>query len=290
MANDMGPVVMSALLRGELTRLRKAKQLTQERVAEELDWSQSKLIRVEGGKSSITKVDLDALLDIYGVASESQRERLQSLNRGARGKGWWDDYRSDLALEYVNFVGYEAGASFIRQYQGAVVPGLLQTPAYAGALTAATLQDTIKITSVVKLRLRRREELAKRSSPPRQYYVLDEAVVRRHIGIEEDPAIMPEQLRYLSTLAQDDERITIRVIPFTAGAHAGLSGPFTLLEFDGDLPDILYLDRGRDVISMVAGDDDRVVEYAAAFEELLGGALSAGDSIEFLLNAAEEMS
>lgn len=139
------------------------------------------------------------------------------------------------------------------------------------------------------MRLLRQSELAKRTPPPRQYYVLDEAVVRRHIGIDEDPAIMPDQLRHLAALAQDDEQITIRVIPFTAGAHAGMSGPFTMLEFDGDLPDILYLDGGRDVISMIAGDP-RVVEYLAAFEELLGGALSARDSIAFLLNAAEEMS
>lgn len=83
MANDQGPgpVVQSALLRNELIRLRKENGLTQEQVADDLDWSPSKLIRVEGGRSSITKVDLDALLTKYRVTSEGQRERLQTLNR-----------------------------------------------------------------------------------------------------------------------------------------------------------------------------------------------------------------
>lgn len=291
MATDQGPVVTSALLRGELVRLRKERGLTQEHVAEQLEWSPSKLIRVEGGRSSITKVDLDALMDIYGVTSESQRERMQALNRGARERGWWDRYRAELRPAYLNYVGYEAGASFIRQFQASVVPGLLQTSRYAQELAAITVDDQDKIDSVVRLRLLRQSELAKRMPPPRQYYVLDEAVIRRHIGIRHDPAIMPDQLRHIAAKARDNERVTVRVIPFGAGAHAGLSGgPFTLLEFEGNLPDILYLDAGRDVISMTGGDDPSVGEYADAFEKLLGGALSVDESIDFMLNVAEEMS
>ena len=84
MPSDEGPVVQSALLRDELVHLRTKRGLTQQQVAAALEWSPSKLIRVEGGKSSITKVDLDALLTEYGVTSESHRERLQALNRRAR--------------------------------------------------------------------------------------------------------------------------------------------------------------------------------------------------------------
>jgi transcriptional regulator with XRE-family HTH domain len=291
MATDQGPVVLSAVLRGELVRLRKERELTQEQVATELEWSPSKLIRVEGGRSSITKVDLDALMNKYGVTSESQRERMQALNRGARERAWWDAYRDDAPTGYLNYVGYEAGASFIRQFQGTVVPGLLQTRVYAEELTAATVEDPVKIASVVRLRVLRQSELAKRTPPPRQYYVLDEAVIRRRIGIQRDPAIMPDQLRHIAARARDDERVTVRVIPFGAGAHAGLTGgPFTLLEFDGGLPDFLYLDMGPNLISMISADDPRVAAYADAFEKLLGGALSASDSAELMLSVAEEMS
>ena len=290
MATDQGPVVLSALLRGELVRLRKEKSLTQEQVAAELEWSPSKLIRVEGGRSSITKVDLDALLDVYGVTSESQRERMQALNRGARERGWWDRYRADLHSTYVNYVGYEAGASFIRTFQSTVMPGLLQTSGYARELAATTVEDKARIATVVRLRLLRQSELAKRVPPPRQYFVLDEAVIRRHVGIQADPGIMPDQLRQIAAKARGDERVTVRVIPFSAGAHAGHTGPFTLLEFEGGLPDVLYLDAGREAISMISGDDAKIAEYADAFEKLLGGAMSASESIDFILSVAEEMS
>jgi transcriptional regulator with XRE-family HTH domain len=113
MATDQGPVVQSALLRGELVRLRKDKGLTQEQVADGLEWSPSKLIRVEGGRSAVTKVDLDALLSRYGITSESTRDRLQALNRGARERGWWDKHRDSIAPTYLNYVGFEAGTSFI---------------------------------------------------------------------------------------------------------------------------------------------------------------------------------
>src|SRR6266700_7222719 len=134
MASDQGPVVQSAVLRSELVRLRKERGLTQEHVAKNLEWSPSKLIRVEGGRSSITKVDLDALLARYGVTSESHRDKLHALNKGARERAWWDDFRGDINSTYLNYVGYEAGATFIRQFQATSIPGLLQTPEYAEAL------------------------------------------------------------------------------------------------------------------------------------------------------------
>jgi transcriptional regulator with XRE-family HTH domain len=288
MATDQGPVVQSALLRSELIRLRKESGLTQEQVAEALDWSPSKLIRVEGGRSSITKVDLDALLSRYGVSSESQRERLQALNRGARERAWWAVYRDDLDPTYVEYVGYEAGAAFIRQFQSGYVPGLLQTQAYAEVLTTNSV-DAVRSAPAVKLRMQRQSELARRTAPPRQYHVIDEAVIRRHVGIGVDPAIMPQQLLHIAERAQAEEQLTVRVVPFTAGAHRGLSGPFTLLEFDGPMPDLLYLEAGREN-ALIARNDPRIPEYADDFEVLLESALSAADSIEFIKEAAEAMS
>jgi transcriptional regulator with XRE-family HTH domain len=288
MASDQGPVIQSAILRSELVRLRKAKGMTQEHVAKNLEWSASKLIRVEGGHSSITKVDLDALLDQYEVTSGDERDRLQALNRGAKEPGWWEAYRNDFLVTYLNYVGYEAGASFIRQFPGTVMPGLLQTPQYAEALTAISVEP-VRVAPVVGLRMQRQAELAKRSPRPYRYFVLDEAVIRRHIGIEKDPAIMPSQLRHIVRQAEEDDRVTVRVIPFSKGAHAGLAGPFTLLEFEGGLPDVLYLDTGKEAINMLTSDD-RVSEYADSFESLLEVALPAGESLEFIRAAAEEIS
>lgn len=288
MATDQGPVVQSALLRSELIRLRKESGLTQEQVADALDWSPSKLIRVEGGRSSITKVDLDALLTKYGVSSESQRERLQALNKGARERAWWTAYREDLDPTYLDYVGYEAGAAFIRQYTNGYVPGLLQAQAYAEVLAANSV-NALRAAPAVKLRMERQAELSRRLAPPRQYYVIDEAVIRRHVGIRQDPAIMPDQLMHIAARAEAEELITVRVIPFSAGAHRGMSGPFTLLEFDGPMPDLLYIDAGRE-ITLIGGSDSRIAEYADDFEILLENALSAADSVAFIRRVAEEMS
>lgn len=290
MTSDQGPVVQSALLRSELVRLRNDMGLTQQQVAASLDWSTSKIIRIEGGHSSITKTDLDALLNQYGRAADKERGRLQALNRDARKQGWWHRYRDTISPDYLAYVGYESGAASIRQFQGGAIPGLLQTREYAEVLTANSVEEEDKASHVVSLRLQRQTELAKRENPPDQTYVLDEAVVRRHVGIHKDPAIMPVQLRHIVDRARSDERITIRVILFEAGAHAGLAGPFTLLDFDGDLPEIVYLDAGRGTISMIVGSEPAISDYAASFAALLEDALPADKSLEFIERAAEEMS
>jgi transcriptional regulator with XRE-family HTH domain len=291
MALDQGPVVQSALLRNTLTRLRKENHLTQEQVAADLEWSPSKLIRVEGGRSGITKTDLDALLTRYGITAEAERKELQDINRAAREPAWWDKYRNQISAPYLNFVGYEAGATFIRSFIINVVPGLLQTEAYAKVLTENT-SDPIDVGPVVNLRLQRQRELAERSSTPYQFYILDESVIRRHVGIKIDPTIMSNQLISMADRAEQDEKVIIRMIPFREGAHPGINvaGAFTLLEFDGGLPDLVYLDAGRGDVAVVTGDDPQVSNYRDLFELLLEPALSEQDSISFIRKVAEDMS
>ncbi|TDD27474.1 XRE family transcriptional regulator [Actinomadura sp. KC06] len=288
MTSDQGPIVQSALLRAELVRLRKEKKLTQDQVARQLEWSPSKLIRVEGGKNAITRTDLQALLRVYDVTSEGRQERLQSLARGAREPAWWNTYRGEFDPNFLNYVGYSAGAAYIRQFHGSVIPGLIQTPEYAGVLATGKVSEQGRALGA-KLRIQRQQELAKRQNPPRQHYIIDEAVVRRHVGIGVDPAIMPAQLTHIADTAERDERLTVRIIPFKAGAHLGLEGPFSLLEFDGDLDDILYLEGRTGASVMITGDDDKIPEYRDTFELLLEQALPAEKSIALLRQAAEDL-
>ena len=290
MSTDQGPVVQQALLCNELVRLRKKSGLTQRRIADELEWSTSKLIRAEGGHSSITKVDLDALLSRYGVDDESERERLHALNRGTRESGWWNTYRDNVSATYLSYIGLEAGASSIRQFQNGFIPALLQTPEYARMVTEVGSFDEEKVDPIVALRMRRQAELAKRLVLPRQHFVIDEGVIRRHVGIKKDPAIMPNQLRYLADRAEQDELITVSVVPFRAGEHPGLFGPFTLLDFEGGLPSILYLDAGRGDFAIAQGDDPLVSEYTADFERLLEDALPAQEPIDLIRAAAAALS
>src|SRR5690348_15455727 len=286
MATDHGPAVNGAQLRGELTRLRRASGFTQQQIASELQWSPSKLIRLEGGHSGITRVDLDALLSKYGITRKEELDRLHELHRASRAPAWYDDYRDSIAPTYLNYLGFEAGAASIRQLQIGFIPGLLQTREYAEAVTVVGTVAPENVGKIAGLRLRRQAELAKRSARPRQSYVIDEGVIRRHVGINKDRTIMPAQLRAIADRAERDELLTVRVIPFDAGEHPGLFGSFTLLEFEGDVADVLYLDSGRGLINMIDAEDPQMPEYADDFDELLDMALSAEKSIELIRSVA----
>ena len=174
------------------------------------------------------------------------------------------------------------------EFPGAFVPGLLQTPEYAEALTRAAVEPE-EVNTVVALRLQRQSELARRSRPPRRYFILDECVLRRQIGMINDPAVMPGQLNYIAEAALASELITVRVIPFANGAHAGQAGPFTLLEFDGGLSDLLYLDPGEGERAIMTFNDSDVAEYAVRFEKLVDFALPESESLELIRTIAEEM-
>ena len=290
MPADQGPVVQSALLRRELARLRRERELTHAQVAAALGWPSSKLIKIEGGQGTILTEDLDALLAQYGITEADTVEMFHARQRAAHERAWWDAYAGQVDPTYLEYVGYEAGAVSIRQFQNSFVPGLLQIPRYADVVTSIGAADARWVIPVTELRFERQSYLANRSEPPRQLFVIDEAAIRRHVGISQNPAIMPDQLRSIARRAEEDALVTVRVIPFGAGAHPGLFGPFNLLGFGEELPDILYRDPGRGTFELAIGDHPQVSEHAADFEALLESALTAGESIQLLRAVAEQMS
>ena len=211
------------------------------------------------------------------------------MNRGARERGWWDKYRDDVSPTYLNYVGFEAGAAFIRQFQSGFLPGLLQTADYAEAVTVNSV-DAVRVAAIVGLRLQRQSELAQRDPRPRQYYVVDEAVIHRHVGIAKDPDVMPSQLREIADRAERDELMTVRVIPFEAGAHRGLYGPFTCWNSMAGCPT-------SSISTLAAASSPAwckatipVADYRDDFELLLEDALSAEKSLDLIRSVAEEMS
>jgi transcriptional regulator with XRE-family HTH domain len=288
MSYGQSPVVQSLLLRNELQRLRKTKGLTQKQVAEPLEWSTAKLLRIEGGRTPLTRTDLHVLLDSYGVTEPGERERLQELARGSREPGWWQSYkdRSYFSDDFLAYVGYEAGASFIRQTQNSIIPGLLQTKQYAEAYIARMFGPE-KVTLPVQFRLQRQEELNNGPNPPRQFFILDEAVIRRCVGVKVDPEIMPAQLDQLVKAVEKDH-IDIAVIPFNTGEHQGMNGNFTLLQFEGDLADILYLE-GPQSNELISDHVERITTYAEFFENLQREALPPTESVQLIETIADEM-
>jgi transcriptional regulator with XRE-family HTH domain len=296
-AGERGPAIDGALLTKDLRERRHARGEKQEAVAKALEWSRSKFMRIENGSVPISRADLEALLRYYEVTDENAIAELIDLARGAKAPAWWDKHEiGDKAFEA--YIGYEAGASSIRMSQGLLVPGVLQTEAYA-RLVAATYVPPERVQAVVNLRLDRQESIFERK--PQQRHVLDEAVIRRRVG-----TVMPAQLRHLIELSQSPE-VDIRVIPFAAGPHFGMRGPFALLGFDIDLDDVLYLESARrgnllisppDIGRTFSGGDageasamvDEIAEYQEGFEALLKLALEPEESIAMIERAAHEMS
>src|SRR6266508_236354 len=167
-------------LRTELRRARSSAGFTQRDVAEAMDWSLSKLNRIESGLVGISTTDLKALLQHYGIVDPAEVDRFLSLARaGKEQRAWWAAYKEATSQQYLTFLGYESSAALIQMFQPLLIPGLLQEEEYARAVLRAyggSATDK-RVEEWVELRLRRQEELVERPAPPEMVFVLDEAVL-----------------------------------------------------------------------------------------------------------------
>lgn len=232
------PAALRRRLIVELKRLRGEANLTQRQVATSLDWSPSKIIRIEQGLVGISVTDLRALLGHYGVSDEQALAEYADMARESKRQPF-TDYRDVFPADTIRFFGYEATASIIRQVELTVLPGLLQTEEYARAVLVAQGVEGGRADKLVESR-RERQELFERPNPPEIFVVLDEGVLQRAIG---GPTVMRRQLDRLAEAAARPG-LTIQVLPFALGAHAALAGSFTYLEFPTeDDPDVLYLEN-----------------------------------------------
>jgi transcriptional regulator with XRE-family HTH domain len=281
MTTGPGPTTTRRRLRAELRRLRLAKGLSVENVTNEVEWSTSKLVRIEGGQVGISVSDLNALLQVYDVVDPAQQEELRALARGSRQRTWWSAYQRFLAPSYQEFIGAEADATRIRHYHPTAVPGLLQTTAYAQAMVAAASLEPVSdevAQALVEVRQNRKQHVLDRSTPPDFTVILDEAVLRRPVG---GPAAMREQLDYLMRVAERDT-VTLMVIPFSAGPHPGLAGAFALFSYDDPAnDDVLCLETGSGNI-VAKEDQDLVKQYNRAADRLEEIALPEPEAIEFV--------
>ncbi len=227
--------------------------------------------------------DLRALLQKYGVVGE-RADELVALARHARERAWWTGYRRLLTQSYLELIGYEAAAERLCQFELLIVPGLLQTAEYARAYISALAGPGARgdVEALVEVRLRRQDVLDRASSA--FVFVLDEAAVRRPIG---GPGVMRTQLVKLAEAA-DRPNVTVEVLPFGTGAHFGLLGSFTIIEFPGAADDdVLHLESTRSsVFTRGLGDD--IVRHREAFADLRAASLGDG-SRALLTRLAREL-
>lgn len=261
-------MVQGRRLRSELRRARQAAHLTQKQVADALEWSTSKLIRIERGPVGISITDLRALLQHYKITDRKRVEELSEMARVSKRPAWWTKYRHIMNSQFVGMLGFEASATAIRQYHGALVPGLLQTEDYSREVITAYTADQSLVEDGVSARLER-QQLLDRDDPPEMFFILDEAVIRRVVG---GPRTMREQLERLKELA-DRPTMTIQVIPFSAGAHAGLPASFAIYEFPPEEDDdFIVVLEGPGGHSVIRNDNGEASVYVDKFAKLTTGA------------------
>ncbi|MFF4269793.1 helix-turn-helix domain-containing protein [Streptomyces sp. NPDC001536] len=263
-------------LRLALRQARERAGLTQREAAEQVEWSQSKLIRVETGTVSVSVSDLRALVTLYRITDPAEVHELEQAARGSKGASWWSKYHDVVTPQFAQYLGYESAAASLHTYHPIVVPGHLQTRGYAKALLAPRGLSPERAERVVGLRMERQERMFDGSGKPVTTFILDEAAVRRQIGGRE---VLDEQLEQLLNFGARDG-ITIRILPFEAGAHYSTLGSFVLLGFPDD-DDLLYLEHAAG--SMTGGEDlELLARYQECFHTITELALGESESRDLI--------
>ena len=267
---------------GELRELRQRHGLAADEVARALGMSVSKLSRLENGIRKPFPDDVCALLGLYRVPAP-RRDELLSLVRDGEDCNWWRVQDGNMPAMWEELPKFEREATGIRNYELAIVPGLLQTPEYVRAFSAAANEELTvgEIETLVEIRVQRQGQW-RRPDGPSLHVIVEEAVLRRPVGT---PELMYQQLRHIVQVARQS-KLTVQVIPSTVGAHPGLDGPFMVLEFDGQ-PGLAYIDN------RCSGAFVEETEYVAAaqqaFWRLRKLALTSEDSVDLIASIADEV-
>ncbi|WP_351226866.1 helix-turn-helix transcriptional regulator [Streptomyces sp. NPDC002133] len=281
MASNVNPTVRRRRLGQELRRLRELKGMTAEEVAERLLVSQSKISRLENGRRSISQRDVRDLCGVYEVEDHRVVDSLMQMAKDSRQQGWWHAFGD---IPYSVYIGLETDAASLRVYEPQIVPGLLQTRQYAEALIAGALPETpvSDVEKRVQVRMRRQERITTPDNPLRLWAVVDEAALRRVVGNEQ---LMRDQLEYLVEQSQLPH-VTVQVLPFSMGAHPGITGHYAVLEFpDASDSSVVYIEGVTSDLYLEKAND--VHKYTVMYEHLRAQALNVDHTREFIEDIAK---
>jgi transcriptional regulator with XRE-family HTH domain len=279
------PSVVRMLLGAQLRRLREGTGISPEKAGYEIRSSRSKISRMETGRVGFKIRDVEDLLTLYGVVSPEERAKIMALARRSRAAEWWTQYSDILPDWFETYLALESAAVAIRSFEIQFVPGLFQTEDYARAVTRLGHQTAPAHEVERRVRLRRqRQDVLARAHPPRVWAMLDEAVLRRPLG---GTPVMHAQLRHLAEVARMPH-VTLQVVPFARGGHAGASGSFSILRFaDADLPDVVFIEQLTSAVYLDQRPD--VEHYLEIVDQLSGEALPPDATARFLEQVAREV-
>jgi transcriptional regulator with XRE-family HTH domain len=255
-----GPTVLRILLGTQLRRLREARGITAQEAARAIRGSESKISRIELGRTSVREVDIIDLLSLYGITDPAEREELLTLAGQANEPGWWHQYQDVLPGWFQAYIGLEESAESIRSYESQFIPGLLQTDEYAAAVLSLGDFSLEEAERLVFLRKERQRRFS--SGGLRLWAIVDEVALRRPVG---SPQIMRAQLQHISDVC-DQPGFALQVVPDSAGAYAA-PGSFSILRFAvPDLPDVVYIEQLTSAMYLDKPVD--VERYTAAMDRL----------------------
>lgn len=284
MARKPGPTIRRWQLGQELRQFREAAGITPRAAASEIEVTPGTMSKIEGGKQAIKGTHIKLLAPMYNLPAE-EKARLLALAEEANQPGWWVSYARQVPDWFRLFLGYEQDASDLKTYESELVPGLLQTPAYARAVALANRLNSTddELDRQVDLR-RERQQRITGVDPPALHVVLNEAVLLRIVG---GAHVMQEQLEHLAKIASLPH-VTIQILPFSAGAHPAMTAPFLMLGFaEEPKMNTVYLENGRGSLYLEKAPD--LERYGAMFEQLAQLALSPQASRKELVRVAKTL-
>jgi hypothetical protein len=277
------PTVRRRRLGVELRRLRDAAGFTCEQAGARLDFSASKVSRMETARVPVRVVDIQAMCRLYG-ASEETAASLTALARESKQQGWWHSFDDVLPDWFATYVGLEPEAAAIRTYEIHVVPGLLQTEMYTEALLECSDLATKEKRERIAAVRRNRQNILSAETPPHYWAVLCEEALHRQVG---GPEIMRDQLTHLVTMSEIPH-VTVQIIPYGQGAHPAMVTPFVVFTFrersDSDVIYLEYLGGG-----LYLEKPEEVERFRLSFDHLVASANPPRQSAEMIKAAIKAL-
>lgn len=287
MVASSSPTALKRWIAFELRRLREVSGRTRQEAAARLGRTVAQIGHLETGRNLPSVGDVEVLLTWYGYPDRIESFR-DLVKRAKKGRDWWIGFADAVPDYFGLFLALEAAAAQLQSYDALVVPGILQTPAYAQAIihAGARGQPDHEIARRVELRMARQQLVERTNEPMQVWTILDEAALQRHVG---GAAVMREQLERLVKLAERPN-IDIQVLPASVGAHAGTEGSFTLLTFPAELhsdPGVVYVETR--VRGIYYEDPTEIQLYRQALTRLQVQALTPDESPAMIQRIAEEL-
>jgi len=278
----MRPTVRSRRLGAQLRDYREQAQLDQTQVGGSIGIKQAHMSSIENGRTKLSAETLATLVDALAIPAEVAA-RMEDLRAHAHVPGWWQAYGDILSEPIQALIELEEDASWVRSFDGPVIPGLLQTRDYAERIITASVPHLRvgDIDRYLELRMRRQQRLV---NGMRLTAIMSEAALRQQVG---GPELLRKQLQHLTAAVREYD-VTVQIVPFTADAHAALGDQFAIIQWPLETdPEAVCVDGQT---SWVVHERNREVrQYNYAFSSVQGRALSPKDSIALIGDLIKEL-